>query len=171
MIQRIQTLWLALIVILSIAAFFFPLAIFQFPFKDMPIDAVYKILPINTQPFQDIVAWSVMIPNCLVAILSLVTIFMYKNRNLQMKIVAFVFLFTVIEIGLLFFYQIDAGLKYAVTSLCKGTPEIIENTVKAAKTTYGMGSYAPIAQLVCLVFARNGIRKDEIKVRQSERLR
>lgn len=171
MIQRIQTLWLSLAVLLSIAAFFFPLAMFQFPYKELPLDAIYKLLPINTSPYQEVPAWSALIMCCLSGIVGLVAIFLYKNRPLQMRIVAFAFLFSIVELALLYFYQIDAGLTTAVTNICKGDPAQIAPTIEAAKTTWGMASFFPIAQIIFYIFALQAIKKDEILVRSSERLR
>ena len=171
MIQRIQSLWLALVVVLCVAAFFFPLAIFQFPVKDFTTDAIYKLLPIGTQPYQSDPAWTALIFNCIVLVVGFITIFMYKNRIIQLKILSFAFLACVVEVALLFFYQIDAGLTAAVTSMYKGTPAEIKPTVDAAKTAYGVASYFPIAEVIFFILARNAIRKDEIRVRNSERLR
>ncbi len=171
MIQRIQTLWLSLAVLLSIAAFFFPLAMFQFYYKDLPLDAIYKLLPLNTSPYQEIPAWSALITCSLSGVIALIAIFLYKNRPLQMKIVAFAFLFSVIELVLLYFYQLDAGLSDAVTNICKGDPTQIAPTIEKGKTTWGVASFFPIVQIVFYVFALQSIKKDEILVRSSERLR
>lgn len=171
MIQRIQTLWLALIVVLCIANFFFPLAIFNINVKDIPENAVYKLIPTSSSFYQNSPAWTAMIFNLIVCLLSVVTIFLYKNRVLQMKILAFAFLACVVEVALLFFYQIDAGLKEIVSSLYKGTPELIQSNIEASKTTYALGSYFPIFEVIFFIFARNAIRKDEMRVRASDRLR
>ncbi len=171
MIQRIQTLWLALIVVLCIANLFFPLAIFNIQIKDMPEDAVYRLLPTSSSFYQSSPAWTTLIFNGIVCILSLVTIFLYKNRVLQLKVLAFAFLACVVEVALLFFYQIDAGLETIITSLYRGTPELIKPNIEASKITYTLGSYFPIFEVIFFIFARNAIRKDEMRVRASDRLR
>jgi hypothetical protein len=45
MIQRIQTLWLAIVVGLAIASFFFPVAIFSFDIKVVHTGMVYGFMP------------------------------------------------------------------------------------------------------------------------------
>ena len=171
MIQRVQTLWLALAVLLSIAMFFFPLAIFSFHYKEFTIDGVYRLIPSQGSLTQTNIAWSSLITNVLVGIISLITIFLYSNRGLQRKVLAFAFLIALIEIALNYFWQMDAGLKEAVTAICKGTPEIIQSTIDNAKATWGFGMFFPVAQLVFFVFALRGIRKDEAIVRSADRIR
>ena len=171
MIQRIQTLWLLLAVLLSVAAFFFPLANFGFEFKGEQLSAIYKILPVKTAPYQYNAAWTVLIANCITGITAFITVFLYKNRRLQMRVLAFAFLFSLAEMALIFFYQADAGLTEAVTNICKGTPQIIDSVLQNAKITYNIASYFPLIQLVFFVFAMNGIKKDEALVKSSERLR
>ncbi|MBR1626514.1 MAG: DUF4293 domain-containing protein [Bacteroidales bacterium] len=171
MIQRIQTLWLSLAVLLCVAAFFFPLAMFGFSYRDISISAIYKLLPVNTAPYQNSPALFALIANCLSGILALVTIFLYKNRRLQMRVLAFAFLFAVMELAVIYFYQLDAGLEEAVTSLYKSTPQAIASAVENARTTWGLASYFPIAQIIFFIFALNGIKKDEALVRSADRLR
>lgn len=172
MIQRIQTLWLLLVVLLCGAMFYFPLA--RYTFDVMGADnsvQIYKLIPIKNALYQQEPALISLIANILTIVLSCVTIFLYKNRVLQLKVLAFVFLIVVAHVALLFFYQIDLGLEQVVGSLYKGHENEIATVIQKAKTTYLMGSYFPIAQVVCLVMARNGIRNDIIKVRQSDHLR
>ena len=171
MIQRIQTLWLALAVLLSIEAFFFPVAIFEFTYKDGPIPITYKLIPSQSDPIPSQPAWSLLVGNVLVGVICLITIFLYKNRTLQRKILAIAFLLTAIEILLVYFYQLDSGLKQVITYLCQGTPEIIPSTIAGAKITYGFASFFPIVQILCFVFALKGIRKDEALVRSADRIR
>ncbi|MGP1515444.1 MAG: DUF4293 domain-containing protein [Bacteroidales bacterium] len=171
MIQRVQTLWLLLAVLLSVAAFFFPIAIFQFPYREHSLDAIYKLLPLNTAPYQYAPAWFSIFFNCITGVITVITIFLYKNRRLQMKVLAFAFLSSLIELAGLYFYQIDAGLTDAISNIYNATPEIIKSTVNVAKTTWGLASFFPIAQIVFFVFALKGIKKDESLVRSADRIR
>lgn len=88
-----------------------------------------------------------------------------------MKVLAFAFLIIVAYTLVLFLYQTDAGLKQILTTFLKGREDLVQSVFQSAKTIYGVGSYFPIAQIICLVFARNGIRKDEKLVRSMDRLR
>lgn len=171
MIQRIQTLWLSLAVLLSAAAFFFPLAVFRFSFKDMQIDHIYSMVSSSKELIQTSPAWAALICCLITALIALITIFLYKNRSLQMKVLAFAFLVSVIELALLYFYQLDAGLKETVSIVCKGTPEVIDSAVQSAKTTWGFASFFPIVQIFLYILALKAIKKDEALVRSADRLR
>ncbi|MBP3253236.1 MAG: DUF4293 domain-containing protein [Bacteroidales bacterium] len=171
MIQRVQTLWLALAVVLAVASFFFPVAVFEIPFKDMQYPARYYFLPQKTAEYQIPPATAAIITSAVTALILLVTVFLYKKRPLQMKVLAFGLLGCIVQAAIIFFYQADAGLSQIVTSLCKGTPGIIDSTIKNANTVYNLTAYFPFMQMLCCIFALNGIKKDEQLVRSSDRLR
>lgn len=172
MIQRVQTLWLALALLLSVLAFFFPLANFSLPDQSIVYNLVVKSADINSDNFfQQSSPIILIILNCVFMLLCLATIFTYKNRLLQMKVLAFAFLIIVAYTLVLFLYQTDAGLKQILTTFLKGREDLVQSVFQSTKTIYGVGSYFPIAQIICLVFARNGIRKDEKLVRSMDRLR
>lgn len=88
-----------------------------------------------------------------------------------MKVLAFAFLVAVAYILVLLLYQTDAGLQDILTTFLKGKQDMIETLIKSAKTTYGLGSYFCVGEILVLIFARNAIRKDEKLVRSSEHLR
>ncbi len=176
MIQRIQTLWLAFAVLLSGAMFFFPLAMYDIPWKEFNVRCTYFLLAEGGSGAgltQSSIAISSLITNCLVGVITLVTIFLFKNRTLQRKVLAFAFLIALVEIALNYFYQINAGLTAYVKGLTGSNTalfnEIINNS--ATKSTWGFGMFFPIVQLVCFVFALKGIKKDEAIVRGADRLR
>ncbi|MCF0210359.1 MAG: DUF4293 domain-containing protein [Bacteroidales bacterium] len=171
MLQRIQSVWLALAVILSALAFYFPLAIYVLPDGQ---EILYKLIPekmsIDATSFQQQkCSITLIILNCVVLVLSLITIFLYKNRQNQLKVLAIAFLALVAYTCVWFFYEEKAGLNDILTTWLQ--PEKIKSYTESAKTNYGFASYFPIMQMVLLVFARNGIRKDEKLVRSSEHLR
>ncbi len=172
MIQRVQTLWLALALLLSVLAFFFPLANFSLPDQSIVYNLVVKSVDINSDNFfQQYSPISLIILNCVFMVLCLATIFTYKNRILQLRVLAFAFLVIVAYTLVLFLYQVDAGLEQILTSWLKGREDLVSSALKTSKTIYGIGAYFPIAQIICLVFARNGIRKDEKLVRSADRIR
>ncbi len=172
MIQRVQTLWLSLAVLLAVLTFFFPLANFSLQDQDIIYNLVKKAPNINEPNYyQQSSAIVLIILNCVFIALTLVTIFLYKNRGLQMKVLAFAFLVEVAYTLVLFLYQTDAGLEEILQYFLQGKEDMIEPALKSAKTIYGVGSYFCVAQILCLIFARNGIRKDEKLVRSSDRLR
>ena len=172
MIQRIQTLWLTLAVILAVLTFFFPLANFVLQGQDIIYNLVAKSPDINSASFfQQESPVVLIVLNCIFIVLTLITVFLYKNRILQMKVLAFAFLVVVAYTLVLFLYQVDAGLENILAVFMKGKEDLIKSTIASAKTVYGVGSYFCVAEILCLVFARNGLRKDEKLVRSSEHLR
>ena len=50
MIQRIQTLWLAFIILITIATFFFPIVDFSFSFKSMNTIQQYGLMKPESSP-------------------------------------------------------------------------------------------------------------------------
>jgi len=92
----------------------------------------------------------------LVAVLSVVCIFLYKNRVLQMKIVRLTILLNIVIIGLIF-------LVYA---------KIIEtNLLTSPDYLDEAGIYFTLISLVFLILANRSIMKDEKLVRSADRLR
>lgn len=164
MIQRIQTLWLAFVLILSAATFFFPLAMFNFEYKGLEFNEIFSFIPsYDNVIFGDIIkfspAYSLISMQIGVAIISLISIFLYKNRMLQIKILSAGFLLLAIYIAYLLFVKID-GIE----------TQILELGIKPS-IRYGISSYFPILQLLLLILAQRAIKKDDRIVRSSDRLR
>lgn len=162
MIQRIQSLYLLVVAVLSGLSFVFPLAIFECSGYD---PALYNLIPKTvsaeaTYIPQTTIAWNAIAFPVVVGLLSLIAIFMYKNRMRQIKVVAVAFLLSVIYAGLLFLWIIDAQVS-----------ALAEQNVTVTKIIYGTSTYFPIAQIILLILSQQAIRKDEKLVRSSERLR
>lgn len=165
MIQRIQTLWLAFIVLLSVAAFFFPIVDFTFEFKSMQTTQYYGLLPQpSTQDSEQFIqltpAWSLLFMQIGVALIAIVSIFLYKNRPLQVKFVAGGLLFLTIYIAFLLFVKID-GLEKGITDLYT-VPVVSYNKIAVS---------FPLLQILLFILAQRAIRKDERIVRSADRLR
>lgn len=180
MIQRIQSFWLVLAVCCMALCFMFPVAEYHI---DMPstgqkvearLDLVAQDNPemmnqiINLSPVVDYSqkasgfrTWPLIVLSALVAVITLVAIFMFGNRVRQMRMVAVAFLLNVVFVFLLFFWAVDAYGK-EVTRVMAGS---------GMEITWFVGAYAPIVSLVFLVLAHRGIKKDEAKVRAADRLR
>ncbi|MBQ9312283.1 MAG: DUF4293 domain-containing protein [Bacteroidales bacterium] len=172
MIQRIQTLWLSLAAIVAISAFFFPIGNFVLSDQSIIFNLIPKPASIDSTSFyQQNPVWVLIILNIVFIVLSIISIFLYKNRQLQLKIVALAFLVLVAYTCYLFLYQVDAGLKDILAVFCKGREDLLKTYLDSYDISYGFASYCPIIQMLMLVFARNGIRKDEQLVRSSEHLR
>ena len=90
----------------------------------------------------------------LVLVLSLVTIFRYKNRISQVKLVRFTLLLSMLLIvGIFVLY-----------------PNIVMKTSEAV-SEFEIGAYIPIINLLFLFLANRSILKDEKLVRSVDRLR
>ena len=105
--------------------------------------------------------WPLVAVNLVVALLALVSIFLYKNRVLQMRMVAVAFLLNVVYVFLLFFWAVD---KYGA---------IVKQALEGndLQVTWFVGAYAPLASIVLLILAHRAIKKDESMVRAADRLR
>jgi peptidoglycan/LPS O-acetylase OafA/YrhL len=157
MIQRIQSVYLFLVVVSLGAMFFFPLASFIGGDKDQLIFYVYKLVSEVPDSSPDVPSWFVL-PNLaltsLSLLISLTAIFMYKNRKLQIKMVRLVVILILGQIAAFFFY-------YATT---------LENA-SGILPEYEVGAYMPLIAFVFLILAYRGIQSDEKLIRSSERLR
>ncbi len=162
MIQRIQSLYLAIVAVLSGLSFAFPLAVFESAnFAPSPYNLIPAAMPADiTYIPQGTVAWNAISFPVAIGLLSLIAIFLYKNRMKQIRVVAVAFLLDVIYAGFLFLWIIDSQAK-----------ALAMQNVEEIHIVYGISSYIPIAQIILLILAQRAIRKDEKLVRSSERLR
>ncbi|MCX6281706.1 MAG: DUF4293 domain-containing protein [Bacteroidetes bacterium] len=157
MIQRIQSLFLAIAAAAAVLMFFFPVADFY-----SETLGNYKLLAtglkcMDPDPKIHTSFWfsAPMLVFILgSAALSLLTIFRYKNRPLQIKLLAFNILITIVlVITILLFYM------NSVEKLTGIKPE------------YQFGAFCPLINLIFLILANRFIRKDESLVRSADRLR
>ena len=157
MIQRIQSVYLFLVVVSLGAMFYFPLASFIGGEKDQLILFIYQLVSEVPDSIPDVPSWFIS-PNLILAslsfLLTLVSIFLFKNRKFQLKIVRFVIILILILIAVFFFY-------YAVEL----------EAVSGITAHYEIGAYMPLIAFVFLLLAYRGIMADEKLIRSSERLR
>jgi len=154
MIQRIQTVYLLIAEILIGALFFVPFAeiagkegsIYRFDIKGIYLEGVQKSEIIySSLPL--VLLWAVSL------ILILITIFLYKNRILQMKI-STINIFILLGLGGLIFYYVWSGAK-----LLMGV--------------YSLTIYLvfPVIAAILIYLAIRAISKDEELVRSIDRIR
>lgn len=149
MIQRVQTLFLLVITILSALLIFLP-------FQEVKVgESIYQLclmpgcLSGMVKPF-------IYVPialNFVVLILSLITIFMYRNRKKQMKFAQLLLLFSALLIGNLFVMHFFKGDEAAM------------------QTDYKIASFFPAINAICAFLAMRFIKKDEELVRSADRIR
>lgn len=88
MIQRIQTLYLLLIVALSVAMLFLPLAVVQSGNQLFSFDVTGLYTTLG-EPELVFATWGLFALTAVMSLLALVTIFMYKKRLLQIRFCVF----------------------------------------------------------------------------------
>ena len=141
MIQRIQSVYLLLAVAASYEMISLPL------FKATLVSGnVTTFLATESLP-----TFAIAI---VVGLLALVTIFLFKNRKLQMKLLL---------LGILLSAGLVALVVYMFNSFGK-TPDV-------AKTSYSWGALLPIAMFSLFILAWSNIRKDEKLIKSLDRLR
>ena len=183
MILRVQSFYLVLAVVCIILMFRFPIATYTAQTVNGDISAALRLTPSKsviadnaidyTFVGDDMVKfggrWVLTVIAVLTGAIALVSIFLFKNRVLQMRVVAFAFLFNVILLFLLFFWAINGtggsgGYLNALQSTGLMGNEIAINMLTP-------GTIAPIVSVILLFLAQRAIKKDEMKVRAADRLR
>lgn len=185
MIQRIQSFLLVLAACAMVLCFMFPVAKYRTP--DKQVFAQYSLVKsqaldktaeqtdaafvaddfemiggnMSKLGYAKAPVWPLFALVVLVIAISLVSIFLYSNRILQMRVVAVGFLLNVIYVFLVFIWAADAFLKPIKQAFSN-----YEWT-----TTYSIATWAPVASVVLLFFAQNAIKRDEKKVRDADRIR
>lgn len=160
MIQRIQTVYLFIATALTIVLLFIPIGyivndtgarLYEFDAFTLKDTALQKV---------EAYTFYIAIMLCLSAILSAVTIFLYKNRRLQMNMIAvnmFLFLATYVIM-----------LWICPDFIFKGKGLIIPNVLMFMHNKLIMLGVLPAFMLI---LANRAIRKDEELVRSADRLR
>lgn len=158
MLQRIQTVYLAIGAIACIALYFFPLANFYNEVQGNYKFFICHIQSMDPEPklnFSIIFSLPAIILTLASIIFSISTIFLFKKRWLQLRLISFnVITLTVLILVLFFFY----------------TAQLKTTTGADPEYTYP-GMLLPVLSLVMLILANRAIRKDEQRVRSADRLR
>jgi len=162
MIQRIQTLFLLLVVVISTLLFFFPI---ESNLSDSGLTDHYKLLVYvfmqyspGSAPVADyLITLPLLLANAFIIIASLFSILKYKNRLLQIRWVKIGAFINILLIFAIFF----------------GYSRIIESRVPVTSVTgeFEAGAFIPLVTMVFLILAFRRIRHDENLVRSADRLR
>ena len=142
MIQRIQSIYLLLTVLVSATLFFIPL--FEVP--SVTGGAAPKEFMITHNAVLLVLASAI-------GILAFVVILLFMNRSLQMRLCRLILILIFILIGLLF---------YTADTFSSGLDQ---------KVVYKIGTYLPLLQVVFIFLAHRGIKKDDNLVKSADRLR
>lgn len=157
MIQRIQSLYLLIVFIASILVFFFPVASFlseaSGEYLKLFVFSVENYVPVSQLVYKSTFTLPLIVIDIFILVLTAVSIFYYKKRFLQIRLVNFAILLEIVLIVLMFFYTDRLSKDTGVT------------------TSYEIGAIFPVISLVFLVLALRGIKKDEKLIRSLNRLR
>ena len=149
MIQRKQSLFLLVAMLLILLTLMFPFIDSEFLLFDS-----FKLQQIGIDNPISINSFPIAIYLILLSVLHLLAIFLFKKRPLQMRITLFSLLLSLGFYGLLLFYHFQAKEQFGIE--------------------FSMYNYTLITPLIAVVFdffAFKGIQKDEILVRAADRLR
>lgn len=143
MIQRIQTIYLFLASIVSGGLIFVFNLWNTIKEKIFVVDLFSKeVITLKLIPFMFILS----------AILSIVTIFLFKNRKLQFVVGRIIILINLFLLGLLIYLSLNLS----------GETTVSEK---------GIGMFLPILAILLIVLANKAIKKDEDLVKSVDRLR
>ena len=158
MIQRVQTIYLLLVALLTGLTTAFDIALFKLEEKVIYSYSIYKI---SDHVGNENIVPGNWIPQIVlvtaIVILSIFTITRFKNRKSQLKLGAISYLL--------------------LTALIISTYFTVENLTNILKngenltTLYYIGFFLPIAAVTFQVLANSGIKKEEELVKSVERLR
>ena len=149
MIQRIQTLFLLISVVLLILLFFAPLAILQL--NDSTFYELFTKGYVMDNSIQ--YAYSLMTYNGLTLLLSFITIFLFKKRILQMRICIYNMILLI-------------GLQGVIFYTIYGTASRLE-----AEVFLQYASVLPIIAAILNFIAFKYIKRDEELVKAADRIR
>lgn len=154
MIQRIQTLYLVVITSLMAITLFAPIATFTVATGDVYTLSAFELS--NGQQSQSTIWMGILL--VLATVLPLVTIFLFKNRQLQLRLCG-------AEVVLLIGAVVFVGIYYWLSGA-----NALEN-VGVEHRSFGWAAIMPLLSLVMAFLAARSIFKDEVLVRSLDRIR
>lgn len=152
--QRIQTIFLSIVVIISVVGLFFPLM--QIEMEAGTLISITPLENVITGNLHTAIAnpiW-VGILEILTAVFTLFIILKYKKRILQIRLLSIDMLLNLMIIAAMFL--------------------ITDSTVKSLEVLhpdYAIACGVPIVNVILILLANRAIRKDEVKVRTADRIR
>jgi len=148
MIQRIQTIYLLLVAFVTIAMLFFPLG---YALSEPGGVSMFDVFGLHGQ--DNSIAWFLFVLPVSCAFLSILTIFFYKQRDLQIKL-AYLTLFVLVLI-----YVVGA---FSLWDLKQHYPATISLTIVCT---------FPFVAFILETLAIRGMKRDEKLIRSLNRLR
>lgn len=160
MIQRIQTVYLAIVIVLHIGLYYIN-------FWEAEHEGIGKVMEItagdvsapgsSVSASEPLANWALRLAilNGIILLFTLITIFLYKKRMTQVRVTRFLLLAEVLILVAMFYVAEKAK------DLLPPTDEM----------GYGAGIGIPIVGMILLFLAERRIRHDERLVRSADRLR
>jgi glucan phosphoethanolaminetransferase (alkaline phosphatase superfamily) len=156
MIQRLQSIFLLIVVIISTVLLFVTFA--EFPYGNELFMQDLICVTSTSQPGIPVASnYYIAVVDVAVALIALTSIFLFRNRKRQMFMGNLNMLLIVAMIVLMFY---SAG---------KNTEELVPGITLPVK--YQVGAWLPIGQIVFTWLANRFIKKDEELVRSADRIR
>ncbi|MDD5571877.1 MAG: DUF4293 domain-containing protein [Bacteroidales bacterium] len=157
MIQRIQSIYLSAVVAVTILMFFLPVINIELAGKYYFLNLTGVKQNINGNNLNYIYAIPLSCISAFVGILSFVAVFLFKKRQVQIKICKINFLLNIILILLVFYFYPDIIIKNKLGS--------------NVSCNFSIGAVLPLANMILILLANKAIRKDEKIVKESYRIR
>ncbi|MDE6493504.1 MAG: DUF4293 domain-containing protein [Bacteroidales bacterium] len=170
MIQRVQSVFLALAMLLTSLLFSCVLCDFHLPNGEIAVmkmsgfTGAYQYLNnhvVNVSRFP-----LLLILTSVLFILLATTLFSYKNRGRQIKLCTVTFFINILLLGILFL-----GPDILSVNLSRSLDLGIDKQAARRMVHYQWGSFFPFASLVLINLASRFIKKDENLVKSADRLR
>lgn len=147
MIQRIQTVFLFLSAVFAGILFFVPVASFNLGNEIVNLSIFGAGDHAN--------ALLLLILAILMLVVPFVTIFLYKKRELQLKLSSLNVFLNALFCGFIFLFYVDK----------------VQGILSAETVTYAFGTYIPLVNMVLSILAMRWIKKDIELIKSIDRLR
>ena len=147
MIQRIQTVFLFFAAVFAGILFFAPVASFNVGGE------VLNLSIFGVENHSN--ALLLLVLAILMFVVPVVTIFMYKKRELQLKLSSLNVFLNALFCGLIFLFYVDN----------------VQEILQAEAVVYAFGTYVPLINMVLSVLAMRWIKKDIELIKSVDRLR
>lgn len=157
MIQRIQTIWLLLASVVILGLFMFPYLNYTDLVglgKKLLVTGEYSA--VNNETVKQNSFTLQMIATIVTALMPFITIFQFKNRKLQIKLI-YVTIVLIVLLGVWMYFTSSATL------------DLISQSFGA--NNIGVGFFLLPVAIIFLAMAIGGIRKDEKLIKSADRLR
>ncbi len=159
MLQRIQSVFLFMVVVFGVMTLLLPIAGFTGEMNMLRF-YLYSVEELSPAPFGDATSafgrWFTLplaLGQFLIILIAFITIFQYKRRMLQIRLNLLNIFLNVLLIGGIFYYV-----------------NLLE-TASGVTADYQIATIFPLLSLVMIFLANHFIRKDEKLIRSSNRLR